>query len=282
MATGVSLPYGRLLLDYIYSYNDYLSTLDNNGYQWRSSGDSETHRLNASWLLFRNGEMKTSAMAGVSHYTSHNRLDDILIQSASRRLSSLLMGVSHTRKFAGGVATLNPVYTQGMPWFGAEDDSGKGQDAPKAEFRKWSVSGSFQKPLSGRMVWLTSAYGQWSPDTLYGNERLTLGGEASVRGFKEQYLSGDNGGYWRNELSYTLFTLPVLGDISAVTAIDGGWLRDDSPDHYASGTLWGAAAGLNSTSRHLSSQFTVGTPLHYPDWMGPDHVIFYYRLTAAF
>jgi hemolysin activation/secretion protein len=51
--------------------------------------------------------------------------------------------------------------------------------------------------------WLTSAYGQWSPDRLYGSERLTLGGESSVRGFKEQYLSGDNGGYWRNELGYS-------------------------------------------------------------------------------
>ncbi len=60
--------------------------------------------------------------------------------------------------------------------------------------------------------WLTSPYAQWSPDRLYGSERLTLGGESSVRGFKEQYLSGDNGGYWRNELGYySLFTLPVIG-----------------------------------------------------------------------
>jgi len=40
---------------------------------------------------------------------------------------------------------------------------------------------------------------------------LTIGSENSVRGFKEQYLSGDNGVYLRNELSYVLFTLPFIG-----------------------------------------------------------------------
>ncbi|EAA1500085.1 hypothetical protein DL979_25150, partial [Escherichia coli] len=36
--------------------------------------------------------------------------------------------------------------------------------------------------------WLTSAYAQWSPDRLHGVEQLSLGGESSVRGFKEQFI----------------------------------------------------------------------------------------------
>lgn len=31
-------------------------------------------------------------------------------------------------------------------------------------------------------------------------------GESSVRGFKDQYISGNNGGYLRNELSWSLFS----------------------------------------------------------------------------
>ncbi|MFZ5279895.1 ShlB/FhaC/HecB family hemolysin secretion/activation protein, partial [Enterobacter roggenkampii] len=110
----------------------------------------------------------------------------------------------------------------GMPWFNAETDEDKSGDMPRAEFRKWSLNASFQRPITRNAWWLTSAYGQWSPDRLYGSERLTLGGESSVRGFKEQYLSGDNGGYWRNELGYSLFTLPVIGAVSATVAVDGG------------------------------------------------------------
>ena len=94
---------------------------------------------------------------------------------------------------------------------------------------------------------LSGVYFQWSPDRLFGAEQLTLGGESSVRGFKEQYLSGNNGGYLRNELNYSLFTLPWMGQISVMAALDGGWLKHDDQE-YASGTLWGAAVGLTSAN----------------------------------
>ncbi|EKS6645062.1 ShlB/FhaC/HecB family hemolysin secretion/activation protein [Enterobacter hormaechei] len=281
-AAGVSIPYGYGLLDYSYSWSNYLSTIDNNGYFWRSTGDTETHRLTGSWVLFRNGDIKTGVSAGITHRINRNYLDDVLLATSSRKLSSLSLGINHTQKIASGVATLNPTFTQGVPWFGAEDDSDKQGDLPKAEFRKWSLNGSFQRPLADKLWWLTSVYFQWSPDRLYGSERLTLGGETSVRGFKEQYISGDNGGYWRNELNWSLFTLPWIGDVGVLAAIDGGWLKKDGLDRYASGTLWGTALGLTATNRWYSSQFTVGTPVDYPDWLAPDHLVMYYRFSVAF
>ncbi|WP_442913075.1 ShlB/FhaC/HecB family hemolysin secretion/activation protein [Leclercia sp.] len=281
-AAGVSMPYGYGLLDYSYSWSNYLSTIDNNGYHWRSTGDNETHRLNGSWVLFRNGDIKTSAAVGLTHRINHNYLDDVLLATSSRKLSSFSLGINHTQKIATGVATFNPIFTQGVPWLGAEDDNDKRGDVPKAEFRKWSVNGSYQQPLANRLWWLSSVYFQWSPDRLYGSERLTLGGEASVRGFKEQYLSGDNGGYWRNEINASLLTLPWIGQIGAMAALDGGWLKKDGFDRYASGTLWGAAIGLTSVNRVFSSQFIVGMPLDYPDWLGPDHLNIYYRVSVAF
>ncbi|HID9090454.1 ShlB/FhaC/HecB family hemolysin secretion/activation protein [Enterobacter mori] len=281
-AAGVSIPYGYGLLDYSYSWSNYLSTIDNNGYLWRSTGDTETHRLTGSWVLFRNGDIKTGLSAGITHRINRNYLDDVLLATSSRKLSSVSLGINHTQKIASGVATLNPTFTQGVPWLGAEDDNDKQGDVPKAEFRKWSLNGSFQRPVADKLWWLTSVYFQWSPDRLYGSERLTLGGETSVRGFKEQYISGDNGGYWRNELNWSLFTLPWVGDVGVLAAIDGGWLKKDGQDRYASGTLWGTALGLTATNRGYSSQFTVGTPVAYPDWLAPDHLVIYYRFSVAF
>ncbi|AEG96729.1 TPA: ShlB/FhaC/HecB family hemolysin secretion/activation protein [Klebsiella aerogenes] len=281
-AAGVSVPYGYTLFDYSYSWNNYLSTIDNHGWLWRSSGDTETHRVNVSHVLFRNGDIKTGVSAGLSYRINHNYLDDVLLKSSSRKLSVLLFGINHTQKIAGGVATLNPTLSRGMPWFGAERDGTKNGDLPKAQFRKWSLSASFQRPVAENLWWLSSFYGQWSPDRLYGSERLTLGGESSVRGFKEQYISGDNGGYWRNELNYLLFTLPGIGQVSALAALDGGWLHADRLDPYASGTLWGTAAGLSTANRWLTTSLTAGIPLAYPDWLGPDHLNIYYRVAVAF
>jgi len=279
---GVSIPYGYSLLDYSYAWSNYRTTLLNQGFPWVSTGDTKTHRLNLSRVIFRNGDIKTALSAGITQRASRNWLNDAPLVSSTRNLSSLQLGISHTQKLLGGVATFNPTYSHGMPWFNAETDEGKTGDVPRAQFRKGSLSASFQRPLTNDLLWLTSLYGQWSPDRLYGSERLTLGGESSVRGFKEQYISGDNGGYWRNEVNYTLFTLPVLGQISATAALDGGWLEKDRLDRYAAGTLWGAAAGLGSAGRWFASQVSVGTPLRYPDWLGPDHLTFNWRVAVTF
>lgn len=279
---GVSVPYGYGLLDYSYSWSDYRSTINNNGFNWLSHGDNQAHRLTASWVVFRNGEIKTGLMAGLSQRSNHNWLNDTLLHSSSRRLTSLQLGINHTQKIAGGVATFNPTFSRGMPWFDAEHDSGKTGDLPKAEFRKWSLNASFQRPITQDLWWLTSAYAQWSPDRLYGSERLTLGGESSVRGFKEQYLSGDNGGYWRNELNYSLFTLPVIGEVGSMLALDAGWLQKDAQDPWASGTLWGSAVGLNTRNRYVSTRLTFGVPVSYPSWLGPDRLSINYQVALVF
>ena len=129
---GVSVPYGYSLLDYSYSWNNYLSTIDNNGYLWRSSGDTEMHRVNLSHVLFRNGDIKTGVSVGLSHRINHNWLDDVLLASSSRKLTNLLFGLNHTQKMFGGVATFNPTFSRGMPWLDAESDGSKNGDLPKA------------------------------------------------------------------------------------------------------------------------------------------------------
>ncbi|MBU9831839.1 MULTISPECIES: ShlB/FhaC/HecB family hemolysin secretion/activation protein [Rahnella] len=278
---GVNLPYGYWLFDYNYSYSDYLSTIESQGYLWRSTGDSQAHRFTLSRVLFRNGDMKTAARLGLTHRLNRNYLNDAPLESSTRSLTSWTAGLNHSQKLWGGYATLNPAFSRGVPWFGGESDEDKKPDAPRAEFSKWTMSTSYYRPVTQRITWLTSAYGQWADDRLYGSERLTVGGESSVRGFKEQYLSGDNGGYWRNELDTQLFAMPGLGQISSVTALDGGYLQRSNHDTNASGTLWGAAVGLASTNAHFSSQFTVGWPLSYPDSLAPDRVTVYYRIGFA-
>lgn len=279
---GVSVPYGYGLLDYSYSWSNYHSRFNANSFDWYSNGDNISNRLSGSWVLFRNGQIKTGVQLGLNHYASHNWLNQTLLQSSSRKLTSLQIGFNHTQKIAGGVATLNPMLSRGMPWFDAESDKGKSDDFPKAEFRKWSVSSSFQRPVTQKMWWLSSFYAQWSPDRLYGSERLTIGGENSVRGYKEQYLSGDVGGYLRNELNYSLFTLPAIGEVSTTLALDGGWLQSDKQDRYAAGTLWGSSLGLGTRNAHVSTQLSLGIPVSYPNYLAPDRLSVYARIGLVF
>ncbi|MBC0855513.1 ShlB/FhaC/HecB family hemolysin secretion/activation protein, partial [Pantoea stewartii] len=89
LQAGVSVPYGYGLLDYSYSWSNYHSHFINNGFTWFSNGDNIAHRLNGSWVLFRNGDMKTGVQAGLNHYSSHNWLNDAPLVSSSRKLTSL-------------------------------------------------------------------------------------------------------------------------------------------------------------------------------------------------
>ncbi len=84
-------------VDYTYSWSDYLSTIDNRGWRWRSTGDLQTHRLGLSHVLFRNGDMKTALTGGLQHRIINNYLDDVLLQGSSRKLTSFSVGLNHTQ-----------------------------------------------------------------------------------------------------------------------------------------------------------------------------------------
>ncbi len=278
LQAGVGVPFGYWNIDYSYAWSDYLNVIPDRNYSWRSTGDSRIHRGTLSRVVFRNADMKTALSLGITHRVSQNSLDGVRLQSSSRSLSSGMIGINHSQKLLGGLATFNPSFSRGTPWFGAENDALKEADAPHAEFNKWALSASYYSPLTSSVSYLTSLYGQHSHDRLYGSEQLTVGGESSVRGFKEQYLSGNNGGYWRNEVNWQVLQLPLLGNLSLTAAIDGGWLEHDKQDEHAEGSLWGAAMGVANNGRYFSSQLSIGKPLSYPSWLKPDNMTFYYRI----
>lgn len=135
---GVSVPFGYGLLDYSYAWSNYRTTINNQGFNWLSTGDTKTHRVNASWVVFRNGDVKTGIAAGVVQRSSRNWLNDAPLQSSTRNLSSLILGVTHTQKcWAASRPSTRPGATA-CPWFNAETDEDKSGDMPRAEFRKWS------------------------------------------------------------------------------------------------------------------------------------------------
>ncbi|TCB92183.1 ShlB/FhaC/HecB family hemolysin secretion/activation protein, partial [Kosakonia quasisacchari] len=71
---GLSIPYGYSLLDYSYAWSNYRTTILNQGFPWVSTGDTKTHRLNLSRVVFRNGDIKTALSAGITQRASRNWL----------------------------------------------------------------------------------------------------------------------------------------------------------------------------------------------------------------
>ena len=125
------------------------------------------------------------------------------------------------------------------------------------------VTSSYQRPVTQKMWWLSSFYAQWSPDCLYGSERLTIGGENSVRGYKEQYLSGDVGGYLRNELDQSAVHPACTPELTTL-ALTAGGSRVTILSFYPAGRLRGSSLGLGTRNAHVSTQLSLEYPVELP------------------
>ncbi|WP_421246931.1 ShlB/FhaC/HecB family hemolysin secretion/activation protein [Aeromonas sanarellii] len=277
---GVSLPYGDWLFDAGYQYSDYHNDLLSRGYVYPSRGDTRTATGNVSRTFYRDGQSKVAGVLGVTHRQNRNFIMDQLLESSSYELSTLRMGANLATRVDNHFFTLSPTLTLGTDWFGADSDHGRGAQWPQAQFSKWGLFGSVST-AGEQWGWLSSAYAQWSPDVLYSVEQVSLGGEASVRGFKEQSISGERGGYLRNELSWQGQAPAWLGQWRSWLALDMGRV-----DLVNQGDSWrslvGTAIGWEQRYQYVAASVSVGAPLSAPDWLNADSWVLYYRASVLF
>ncbi|HIE8530476.1 TPA: ShlB/FhaC/HecB family hemolysin secretion/activation protein [Klebsiella variicola subsp. variicola] len=283
MQGSVSIPYGYWLFSAQYGWSDFYQTLSlgESPLRWRYEGTVQSHRLGASRTLLRDGKQRLVFDIALSRRETENRLGGVRLDVSSPTLSSVTAGLSYSRSIGGGYLTFGPSISHGLSLAGATRDDPAHPDLPRSEFRRFSASTSWFYPLTSSIYWLTSAYGQTTPDNLYASERLSVGGQYSVRGFKEQYLSGNRGGYWRNELTGQLLTLPVTGGgLSATGAVDIGHVISQR-GITEGGTLTGASFGFELSNTWLSQSLTVGVPLSWPGSIRPDKHVVYWQATVS-
>jgi hemolysin activation/secretion protein len=278
--TGFSLPYGYWLFDAGYQFSDYRNDIDSRGYVYESRGDTRTTTGTATRTLYRDGQSKVSGVLGVTHRQSRNFIMDQLLETSSYQLSSLRLGLNVATRVERHFFTLNPALTLGTDWFGADSDRGHSDVWPQAQFEKWGLFGSYST-AGEQWGWLSTFNAQWTPDRLYSVERLSLGGEASVRGFKEQSISGDVGGYLRSELSWQGATPAWLGQWRTWLALDMGRVDMGNQGDEWRG-LVGTAIGWEQRYRHFTGNISVGFPLSAPAWLNADPWVLYYRASVAF
>lgn len=266
---ALTLPWGWWLLSIQGSWSEQLQSISTRRGRWRYRGENVSQRVNVNRTLFRNEKTKLAADVGLSHRRIRTHLAGIKLGYSSPELSVLHFGGNVSTLLAGGYLTLNPLVSQGTSLLGAGSDGPAQPGGPGRSFTKYTLSASYGYPLNEHFSYLTSAFGQATPHNLHASERISIGGQYSVRGYKEQYLSGNQGAYWRNELNWQWRTLPGLGSVSATAALDGGWL-DGERRKINGGTLSGGALGVAAKGRWIAQSFSVAKPLTWPQGLNPD------------
>lgn len=275
---GVDVPVGFWNLGYRTSYSTYKTTFSNSGFSFDSTGRTNSHYLDAKWLFFRDGTSKSALKLTASHRREKNYILGTLVDASSRNLSALSLAWEHSMRLGGGFLTVSPMLSLGTDWFGGEENLSSNSSMAKAQFRKSALTGSYTYPVTANMTLTSTLFGQWTNDTLYGSERVSIGGHYSVRGFKGTSLSGDEGYYWRNDVTYRLGQWPYIGLVSAQLGLDTGSIAKDSSDKYEGGSLMGTSLALTTSQKHLSSSLMLGAPIAAPSRLKSDDFVVYYRV----
>ncbi|HFZ1759160.1 TPA: ShlB/FhaC/HecB family hemolysin secretion/activation protein [Klebsiella pneumoniae] len=183
LQAGLSVPYGYWLFSAQYAWSDFYQMLSVGGtsQRWRYEGTVQSQRLAASRTLLRDGKQRLVLDMGLSRRETENRLGGVRLDVSSPTLSSVTAGLSYSRSIGGGYLTFGPSLSLGLSLVGATRDDPAHPDLPRSEFRRFSVSTSWFYPLTSSIYWLTSAYGQTTPDRLYASEQLFVGGQYSIR-----------------------------------------------------------------------------------------------------
>ena len=118
---------------------------------------------------------------------------------ASRMFGNVANPVPSPSQFNKGLKILNSI----------EDPKHLSIDSPRAQFKLYklyaTISKKFIIPKINTPITLsTEMDSQISEDTLYGSEQFSVGGYYSVRSFRENNISGDDGYYLRNKAKINL------------------------------------------------------------------------------
>jgi len=271
-----SIPLKYWLLSTSYSQSDYNQTVAGASESYSYSGKSKLIGADLSRVLYRDAKRKTTASVGGWYRESQNFINDVEIEVQRRKTGGWKASLDHTEYLANATLTGNLTYKRGTGAFNA-------MHAPEEEFGEaythvgiLQANASLQVPFkvgNQSLQYLAEWRTQYSKKPLTPQDRFSIGNRYTVRGFDgEQTLLADNGFLVRNEISGSMFKLPMqwytgvdYGEVGGKTAHE--------PNPLLGTSLMGAVFGLRGqVLKSVNYDVFVGTPLKKPEHYRTDNV----------
>jgi len=205
-----SMPYGNWTFSASGSYSESLDALSLISDLFNQTGNVS---LTAERLLSRNAKQKTYVYGRAGYYWNSRFVN--LAELTPQNRTSLGLGVRTEHFFENSTLTANIGLNWGVPFLGADEDiillTQPGapplpfdNTIPRAEFTKFDFSVNYLHRFKNGSRYNGSLIGQFSGDTLFSEQQLTIGGWESVRGFQGNSFAGERGALMRNEFSFVL------------------------------------------------------------------------------
>ncbi|QLG92876.1 ShlB/FhaC/HecB family hemolysin secretion/activation protein [Pseudomonas yamanorum] len=281
-----NLPWGWWNVSYTYSQSEYRSQAEANGFNFKQTGDTQNHQLRVERVIYRDAVSKTSLNTGLAYLRTNNYIEDSKLALSSNRLSEAQFGINHGRRIGSAFVNLDLGMQNGIGAFDAQSNHDLKPGQPDARYRKYTATLSYLQPfkLWGESFSFSSLMtGQRSEDPLFSPQRLSLGGLSSIRGYKDQSLTGDSGGYWRNDLRWSRpvtlpWLQPVLAEYGASVGYDQGVIRGDRYNHEQHGRVSSNSLELFARGKHVNASVTFAHSLERPNAITDRESPIYFRM----
>ena len=277
-----SIPWKNYLLTLSGSKYSYHQTVAGAFESYTYSGESQQMKANLSRLLSRGSLHKTYVNAALWTKKSHNYINDTEIEVQRRRTAGWEVGLNHTQYIGNATLQLSTNYKRGT-------GGNKSLPAPEEAFGEgtsrmqiFTAGVDFTYPFTiGNQPFRfnTSWNGQWNGTPLTQQDKFSIGGRYTVRGFDgELSLSGEKGWLWRNELGWNI----ANKGHELYLGIDRGKVHSSQEELQIGDSLMGGAIGLRGKLWGINYDYFVGVPIKKPEGFRTSHVTTGFNVSYRF
>jgi hemolysin activation/secretion protein len=277
-----SLPYGYWLLGFTASNSQYHQSVAGLNQDYIYAGKSNNAEVKLSRLIYRDQHRKTTLAIKGWRRESRNFVDDTEVEVQHRVVGGVEFSVNH-KEFIGD-ATLEGTlaYKRGTGGFGSrvapEEEFGEGTSRLKLYTADINLNAPF-KLGEQKLRYSGLIRAQWNRTPLTPQDRFSIGGRYTVRGFDgETSLLGERGWLIRNDIGW------AVGQSGAelYAGMDYGHVGGRSTVDLLGRSLAGAVIGVRGQWTKLSYDFFVGAPISKPEGYRTAKVTLGFNLNASF
>jgi hemolysin activation/secretion protein len=282
-SSSLSIPFKYNTLTYDFSHSAFKGQNPGTNGPTTLTGFSQSSKITLDRVLINKTKLRLAANASLTDKSSASYLNSEKITTSERRLSILNVGFTASSYLDNATSLyLNPSYSKGLKLMNAKKDTpGMLDTAPRAQFDVFKLYANFSKrftipKINVPAVFVTEMNGQYAKQTLYGSEQFSVGGYYSVRGFRENYINGDSGYYFRNKINFNIGSLVAplaknrdqnnqgffsknlvhLNKFSVEPFYDYGYVKNKFVDNGADGRLAGAGLKTIFNNRYFNASLT--------------------------
>ncbi|AKE01775.1 ShlB/FhaC/HecB family hemolysin secretion/activation protein [Burkholderia dolosa] len=281
-----SIPWGYWTATLSAYTNTYYQQIAGVNQTFIASGNSKTVDFKLNRVLSRSQNDVFGAQVRLSRRFGQSFIEDTEIPQQRRNNTFVEFGLTDRHYFGNAQFDGTLAYRQGIGAFGAQHDSLAADGGPTYRYKMAVLDANLSVPFAIAQQpfrYVTTFHGQYTGNTLYYIDDLTIGSRYTVRGFDgETMLAGARGFYWRNELQ-----APIGQTGQAVYAgLDYGHVWGPQPVALVGTQLAGAVIGVKGS---LSSKFAgvgydlfAGTPVYKPSRFPTTRITIGFQATAQF